>query len=194
MSEALPPLLKAGDIVLYRGAAWFSKAIRWCTADPKTGEPARVNHCGLIVWNGVGLNAWVVEALSSVKRHKLRESVAPGTTILVFRPTSLSDDDVERIVQYASMRINQGYDWWKIALFLVDSLLAKVVKRPVYFARRLFGSRRLICSSIVAEAYLSCGLAFGVESLSASPQDIYDFCIRNEGRYELVWSLTVEKT
>lgn len=168
--------LEPGDIFFTRGGAWISRMIRW--AESRPGNKGEVNHVGLVVARGDFPDAEVIEALRTVQRHTLRsEYGGSGTAISVYRPLNISTEQLLRVLGYADRLVGQKYDYAKIALHLVDGLLGKVARREVVLARRLAaGGRGPICSWVVAQAFGSAGLTFGVPGRAADPDDIYDFC------------------
>ena len=183
---ALPPslarnvLTRPGDVVLTRGNAWISRAIRFM--ERTWGESkSRVNHVGIIVEGGPLTRCVLVEALSRVRRHRLWITYAyTGTEVAIYRPINLTRDEVERVVSEAEKYVGRQYGYLKIAAHAIDRLLG-----GVYLARRLANLDRYpICSWVVAQAFhKGAGKDFGCPPGQAQPDDIDDFIQANPDKY-----------
>ncbi len=171
-------ILRPGDIFLTRGTAWISRAIRFFSKS--FGEPrTEVNHVGLVVEGGDVWEAVVVEALSKVGRHRLRERYGPPVTdhVAVFRPLNLTPEQIDEVVAYALKQVGRNYGYPKIIAHLLDWCLM-----GAYVFRRLTVDENYpICSWLVAHAFSKIGKNFGVDQRAASPDDIWDF-VTNENR------------
>ena len=105
-------LFRRGDIFLTRGNAFISKAIRFFTRG--IGEKrTRVNHVGLVVRDGDGKSVVVVEALSRVKRHRLRDQYGPPRTdaVAVYRAANLTSEEASAIVATAERQVGKKYGY-----------------------------------------------------------------------------------
>ena len=176
--------LQPGDIFLTRGTSWFSNAIRICTR--RIGEErTKVNHVGVVVAGGDTSNADIVEALSKVKKRKMQAYRGKKTAVAVYRPTNLTKEQIQTIVDKSNDYVGRQYGWFKIVTHLIDWVF-----QGAYFARRLTQSDNYpICSWCVAQAYAKVGADFGVEPGAASPDDIWDFVTQNTDKYEMVHPL-----
>jgi hypothetical protein len=169
-------MLEPGDIFLTRGTGFLGKAIRFFTR--RIGESrTRVNHVGLVVQGGSLSQAVVVEALRTVKRHRLFDEYGGETDqVAVFRPTRLARAEIQRVVAAANGYVGRSYGYGKIVLHALDWAL-----QGAYVFRRLGRMDAYpICSWLVAHAYGEVGVHFGVAAGAATPDDIWDHV--NEAR------------
>lgn len=174
------------DVFLTKGSSFVSRAIRFFTR--KFGESrTQVNHVGLIVESGSLHSAVAVEALTKVKRHPLgRYAKQRSTSVAIFRPTNLTDEQAATIVAKAEDYVGREYGWFKIATHLADWALL-----GAYVFRRLTNDDHYpICSWVVAHAFAAADLHFGVEPGEANPDDIWDFVTANPDKYEEIRGLT----
>ncbi len=181
MSDA--PILEPGDIFFTRGRGTLSKLIRVFTR--RIGESrTRVNHVGIVTLGGRLNDVKVVEALSKVEFHPLLKRYGRGSKhdVAVFRPTDLSREQIDDIVDKAEKYVGYEYGWGKIAAHFADWLL-----QGAYVFRRLTRDDRYpICSWVVAHAFGAAGKHFGTPPGAASPDDIWDFVTRNPDKYREV--------
>jgi len=179
----MPEKLEALDIFLTRGSGWLSKLIRKMTR-ARGEEPTVVNHVGIIMRHGLGLNAWGVEALpSGVKFHQLLGYQGGKTTVYVFRPVNLTEEQKDIIYQSVLDFVNRPYGWGKLLLHAADHYLG-----GRYIFRRLGRLKDVpICSFVIARAFKEAGLDFGVAAEAASPDDIWDFVTTHPDKYWFVW-------
>ncbi len=178
--------LRPGDIFLTRGTGFVSRAIRFFTR--RFGESrTQVNHVGIVVEGGAFDQAVVVEALREVMRHRLVERYGGARDeVAVYRPINLSPAAIAGIVARAESYVGREYGYGKVVLHALDWAL-----QGAYVFRRLGRMDDYpICSWLVAHAYGSAGLTFGVEPGAATPDDIWDFVRSNPQAYASVWPLT----
>lgn len=182
-------ILQPGDIFLSRSNSWFGRAIRWFTREG--AEPAtKVNHVGIIVEGGPLDQAVAVEALQTVKRHSFWDArVESGGAVAVFRPLNLTPEQTQRIVRYCEAQVGKRYGYHKIVLHGLRKFgPARAAIDRVW--SRVGWDRYPICSYLVARAFETCGLDFGVAATLAVPDDIWDFCRDHPEKYELILPLT----
>jgi cell wall-associated NlpC family hydrolase len=174
--------LRPGDLFLTRGVGFLSSAIRFFTR--RIGESrTRVNHVGVVVGGGDLQSAVVVEALRTVQRHRLIDEYG-GTRdrVAVFRPTRLSQAELERVVKAANDYVGHSYGYGKIVLHALDWVL-----QGAYVFRRLGRMDDYpICSWLVAHAFGKAGVHFGVDAGAASPDDIWDYVVAHPGEFTQV--------
>ena len=180
-------LLKKGDIFLTKGDGYISRAIRFFTRG--IGEKrTKVNHVGVVVRAGNLESAIVVEALNTVKRHRLWPQYHPSKEALVavYRSINLTQEEVEIIVAEAESQVGKKYGYLKIVAHFLDWTLF-----GAYMFRRLVpDSKYPICSWLVAHSFSKAGRHFGVEPSAATPDDIWDFVAeRNPNKYKQIRSL-----
>jgi hypothetical protein len=180
-----PILLAPGDVVLTRSGGIVGWAIRLFTR--RIGESrTKASHTGIIVEGGPLDRAVVVEALATVKRHRLWERYGRGShEVAVFRPLNLTDADLAKVVAKADTYVGRRYGYLKILAHWLDWLL-----QGAYVFRRLARQDRYpICSWVVAHAFAAAGKHFGVEPGAATPDDIWDFVTGHPDRYREVVAL-----
>lgn len=185
-----PVELEPGDVFLTRGESLLSRVIRFFTRS--FGESrTMVNHVGLVVEGGLPEGAVVVEALRTVRRHRLWDRYGPESRsqMAVYRPLNLSEEEIGIIVEAAEVYVGRSYGYLKIAAHLLDWLLL-----GAYFFRRLVRMDDYpICSWLVAHAFAKVGKTFGLPPGAASPDDIWDFLNANPDKYTCVIELgTIE--
>jgi len=181
----MDPVLQPGDIFLTRGRGFVSRAIRFFSRH--IGESrTRVNHVGLVVRGGTVESAVVVEALRTVERHTLGDEYGHATDeIAVYRPTRLTPAQIQRIVSAADGYVGRSYGYGKIVLHALDWLL-----QGAYVFRRLGQMDDYpICSWLVAHAYATVGVHFGVDEGAATPDDIWDHVSSHAGEFVRVRAL-----
>ena len=175
-----------GDIILTKGTTWLSKAIRRLTQD-KGELITQVNHAGIIVSPAYSLEkAVIVEALLKVRRHIIHHNYGKGhSEIAVFRPVTCTSKEIYTIINKAESYVGNKYGFLKLILHLLDWCIG-----GRYFFRRIGKMDRFpICSYLVAKSFSEAGKDFGVPDRSASPDDIWDFCV-NSKHYREVRTLS----
>lgn len=177
-------VLRECDIFLTRSMGLISRAIRFFTRH--IGESrTKVDHVGIVVEGGPIEDAIVVEALSTgVVRHRLfaHYSKKRKTKLAVYRPINLTDEERATVVSAAENYVGRSYGYIKILAHFLDWLL-----QGAYVFRRLACMDDYpICSWVVAYAFAKASKTFGVEPGAASPDDIWDFAVKNPDKYTLV--------
>jgi hypothetical protein len=179
-------LLRRADVFLTRGPGLVSWLIRFLTR--RIGEKrTKVNHVGLVVEDGRLQDVSIVEALRSVKRHSFWATYGPPRrdSVAIYRPTNLTDAEVDLIVNEAERHVDYRYGYLKIVAHFLDWVLL-----GAYVFRRFAKSERYpICSWLVADAFKEAGKYFGADPGAASPDDIWDFINEHPDVYEQVYPL-----
>ncbi len=179
-------LFEPCDVFLTCSRSLLGRAIRFATRG--IGESrSMVNHVGIIVETGSPDEAVGLEALSTVKRHRLWNQYGPGSSsdVAVYRPLNLTVEEKTIIIAAAEEYVGRTYGYLKIAAHLLDWLFF-----GVYFFRRLARMDDYpICSWLVAHSFEAAGKNFGLPPGKASPDDIWDFVITNPEKYRVVHSL-----
>lgn len=178
-------MLASGDVVLTRSGGIVGWAIRLFTR--RIGESrTKATHTGLIVEGGPLDQAVIIEALATVKRHRLRGRYAsPRHQVAVYRPLNLVEADVAKVLAKAETYVGRRYGYLKILAHWLDWVL-----QGAYVFRRLANQDRYpICSWVVAHAFAAAGKHFGVDPGAATPDDIWDFVTRNPDVYREVVAL-----
>ena len=164
----------------------MSRLIRFFTR--QIGESrTKVNHVGVVVQGGSLREAIVVEALSTVRRHRLWGRYGPPKKDLVaiYRPLDLSPELIAKVVAGADGYVGRKYGWFMLVAHLFDWVL-----QGAYVFRRLAGVDRYpICSWVVAHAFLKAGRSFGVAPGAADPDDIWDYVVSHRTRYARILPL-----
>lgn len=181
----MDPRLEPGDIFLTRGNGFISRAIRFFTRH--IGESrTKVNHVGLVVQGGTLGEAVIVEAVRTVRRVKLIDAYGgERDEVAVFRPTRMSAAQLQHVVASASGYVGRSYGYGKIVLHALDWVL-----QGAYVFRRLGRMDDYpICSWLVAHAYGSAGVYFGVDPGAATPDDIWDYVTKRSAEFQRVRDL-----
>jgi hypothetical protein len=178
-------VLAAGDVVLTRSGGIVGWAIRLFTR--RIGESrTRASHTGIIVEGGPLESAIIVEALATVKRHRLwGRYTGANHEVAVFRPLNLTAPDLALVVAKAETYVGRRYGYLKLLAHWLDWVL-----QGAYVFRRLANQDRYpICSWVVAHAFAAAGKHFGVDPGAATPDDIWDFVTGNPDVYREVVAL-----
>lgn len=182
-----PHLLQVepGDIFFTRGYSFFSKMIRW-DESVWDDDIAKINHVGMFVESGQLLTAIGVEALRKVEKHSIYDYYHPKKDrIAIFRPLNLVDEQRELIVNKGLSYVGKDYGYLKILGHSLDFFTG-----GHYVFRRLFNSDNYpICSWLVAHAYKAADLYFDCDPGMATPDDIWEFCVKNTLKYEPILQL-----
>ena len=169
------------DIVFCRSRGFISRAIRGVTQTRDEG-PTVAAHVDCVVVPGTLKSAIVIGALrtrSGVSQRTFFE-YSPGTGIAIARPIDLSRLEQDWIVSYLRRNLGKTYGYTKLFFQLLDhSLLGGRV-----FFRRMGVKSLPICSTLVAQAYASAGLDFGIKAKAASPDDLWDFATNEPEKYK----------
>lgn len=180
-------IYKRGDVFCTKGTSFLARAIRFLSRG--WGEArTEVNHVGIVVQGGPptagARGAITIDAMSRVLWRPLIEQKSP---CIVFRPLNLTEEELDIIVEKALSYRARRYGYVKIATHFLDWCLG-----GAYVFRHLTQSDRYpICSWVIAQAYAEADKTFGVKPGQAQPDDIYDFCMENGDKYEIVHPLTV---
>lgn len=164
-----------GDIICVTSHTLFGKSIRFFSKSPKEFSSI-VNHVGLIVSDSNTLgDAIVIESLNKVKRHTMRESYSKrNCDIYIFRAIDITPEEIDKIIEKANSYVGDKYGYLKIVTHTLDWFIG-----GAYVFRRLTNSDNYpICSWLVAHSYAVVGKTFGVDAGAATPDDIFDFCVR----------------
>lgn len=179
-------IIKPGDVFLTRGHSILSWLIRICSRGPFERK-TMVNHVGIVVEEGTLQTCVVVEALSKVKKHKLWKRYGPPNddSVAIFRPTNLTKEEIDEIVNYAEKQVGRKYGYLKIVAHLLDWFFF-----GIYFFRRFTNSSKYpICSWLVAYSFSEVGKYFNVAPGAAEPDDIWDFVTTHKDKYTEVHRL-----
>lgn len=173
------------DIFFTQGDGLFSRVIRIGEKHPGDWISI-VNHTGIVVEQGTIESADVIEALVHVKKHTLWSEYHGRTDrVAIFRPLSLTDEQKSLIVNKALDYEGRDYGWLKIATHALDCFTG-----GHYIFRRMTNSDNYpICSWVVAHAYSKAGLTFGCDPGQANPDDIWDYCMSHQDKYQLIFNL-----
>ena len=170
--------MQPGDIIATRSPTWLSRTIRKAQTRSDNGQPALVSHVGLFISPDI-----VIQALSRVVTTPFPKSFQKDEYI-VLSPLNLSNANRRIVVERALTYSSNSYGWLKILGQGLD-----VVFHTRWFMSHVFTLDKFpICSYVVAEAYKSIGLDFGVPTTTTTPDDILDFAMENSDKYLIVES------
>ena len=168
--------MQPADIIATRSNTWLSRIIRKGETRADNGEPALVSHVGLFIAPDI-----VIQALSRVVTTAYPKGFEDDEYV-VLSPTEISNANRRLIVEAALSYSSNSYGWLKILGQGLD-----VVFRTRWFMKHVFTLDKFpICSYVVAQAYKSIGLDFGVPTTTTTPDDILDFAIENSDKYVVV--------
>jgi len=117
--------------------------------------------------------------------------------VAVYRATNLTAEQVKNIVTEAEKHVGKKYGTCMIVAHFIDWLLGRMIGwlfgwqfSDIYLFRRLIpGNKYPICSWVVADAFAEMGKDFGVEVGMATPDDIWDFVVKNTNKYKEIHPL-----
>jgi hypothetical protein len=175
--------LLPGDILFTRSKSRLGALIRFCTRRPYEAKTV-ASHVGIITVGGPLWDAILVEAQSKTNRHSMQLAYAnKPDELCIFRPLNLTQDETDDIVAKANSYVGRDYGYFKLVLHLFDWSLG-----GIYLFRRIGRMDNYpICSYVVAAAYKAAGKDFGVSSYAASPDDIWDYCLKKSNKYQFIW-------
>jgi len=178
-------VLEPCDIFFTHSDSILGKGIRFCTRSIGE-EKTKVNHVGAIVTEETIDKAQAIEALTKVRRHTLMSQYGGGSDkVAIYRPLNITPEQALTITAKLNEYEGRTYGYAKIVTHWLDWCL-----NGAYVFRRLTGSDRYpICSWVVAQAFSHAGLDFGVKPGAATPDDIWDYCVKHKDKYELVLPL-----
>ena len=168
------------DLVFTAGKGLLSRAIRWATTDPGE-EKSLTNHVGIISKGGDVKEAKIIEALWHVENHSLYGQYHNNGTVAVFRPLNLTEEQKEIIRAYLLKHVGNKYGWWKLGFHA-----AARFTRWKWIRNLSFLDSRPICSYLVARAFEEAGLSFGMEADGADPDEMMDFCLEHDDKYQII--------
>lgn len=157
--------MKPGDILMVRGADWFSDAIDHLTGD------AGVSHVGLLVCVEDPPGPVVIEALDRVKTRLLATSIAAARHAWAVTDCTLTIEQRRAVVARALSFTADPYNYCAIALQLLDS-----ATRTRWFTEHFATTRVPICSMLDALAEEGAGVALPPADGSDRSITPNDFC------------------
>jgi hypothetical protein len=168
--------LNAGDVVLISGRSLFALAIKWFTTS-KGEKPSVFSHVGLVYGDAPVGEAMIGESWYVNRITALWKQYQGADLVEIWRDATLTESERATIDSELRDHVNQPYGVGAIGLAALDTLLAKIFKKPdnaVTFFRKLSGDD-LVCSTVTAVIYAKIGRTFGTEPLATSPDDIGDY-------------------
>jgi hypothetical protein len=129
----------------------------------------------VVVEKGSLRTAVVVEALVTVRRHRLWEEYGPPAKddVAIYRAKNLSEKEIDTIVSAANEYVGKKYGFWMLFAHVADWLLL-----GAFAFRRVLGKDKYpICSWLVAHSFADAGKHFGTHPGAATPDDIWDFIV-----------------
>lgn len=192
-ADQLPRFL-AGDIILFAGRRdWYGIASRWVMRIP--GEsPTYAVHTAQFVDADRYLELDLVGKLRAteeiLKKRQARDTWR-GKGFEVWRCRSLTVEQQEAVTQQALAYLGTRFGMAKVVTHLLDGLLSKVVRKEVFFFRRLNHDQRYsICSWITAFSYdRALHYRFGVPPECADPDEIDDWVSSHPDEWVRVFRL-----
>jgi hypothetical protein len=166
------PRFLPGDILLFADKGDLSgKLTRWVTQT--FGErPTYAVHTAQV------LDSRSVLDMNFVARVRaMADVVKEGRGFEVWRCRRLTTEQREALTRQARRYVNTRFGWAKLFTHALDGLINKVLRREVFFFRRLNHSDRYpLCSSITAVSYdRALKYHFGVPPECADPDAIHDW-------------------
>ena len=125
------------------------------------------------------------------------EGITEGLVDLINDKLNLAYEQIRRDISekyqnqlalFARDYLGRKYGYFKIILHAGDWILSEITRKEKYFFRKLAKNNNYpICSWLVAHCFKKIGLYFGINPNYCQPDDIYDFCLRNEDLYKLIY-------
>lgn len=171
------------DLVFVQGSNWISQLI--LRAEQSKGEePSIASHVGGIVNNVTGM---MVEALGNgVKLRNIRHYQESGIKITIYRAKNIPIWVKREIAAEARKSVGKYYGWSKIICHTLD----RFVFGGRVFARLLCNFQLSeICSEVWSRAYRKYNYDFGMLDCAVQPDDMLDYCMKHDDKYECVFRL-----
>jgi uncharacterized protein YycO len=152
--------LKVGDVLLFKGESWISKAIMWFTN-------SEWSHVAIYAGDGR-----IYESTETgVELNVLKFRINHCERILVKRYMEpLTDSDREKMIQKATELIYENYDIWQFIGLGIYFLFRKL---GIRFSFLIPNSRRkMICSELVYVLYLAMGKKLSDNPKTFTPESI----------------------
>lgn len=181
--------VEIGDILGYSGGGFLGKTIKWFEKGYHE-TPSVLSHCGLFVNDGSIKNVNVIEAIfpTGVLYRRFWTHYADDLhKCYLIKPMNLTTQERLALSKIAFQYVGHPYGTLKIIPHAIDGLLAKILhKRDITLFRNLCKVDTFpICSYLVAKAYSTFDLDFGIKGSMATPDDIWDFAINNPDKYKI---------
>jgi len=165
--QSLSPILRRGDVLLTEGLTLFAEVVKRLTG-------SKWSHVSMYVGPlGDGPDPpCVVEADIAGGVRAVPLSEFKGMRVRVLRPARLHDADRARLADWVVSRIGAEYDLshaWALARRLLR--LPWVRPMPTTGAH---GTRRFICSSLVAQAFMLVGYSIVPIQLGVGEAQAFD--------------------
>jgi hypothetical protein len=136
-------VIKPGDVILVEGKQRFSKAIKYLTQ-------SNWSHSAIYIGDGRLIEADLKEGVIGIP---LQEYMEYHTRIC--RPKNLSEVDLASILTFVSSKIGGQYDTKHISDLFKIALNPKLNLRKVLTSLGSSDPRKVICSSLIADAFHS---------------------------------------
>lgn len=162
---------------LSHGVVWFETLF---------GDPAEFSHVGIVSKSGETLatgpaQPYVTEALARVETEPW-SSNWEGRSFAIYRYRKMTNHARQVVMRKSAAYTGRPYGWWKLILIAGDAWISrKRGKDTRVLSRLLKRDQEPICSYLVQDiADEAWGDRFGVPQGSAQPDDIGDWCKRQE--------------
>jgi uncharacterized protein YycO len=143
--------LLAGDLIFAKGTGWESYAIEKFMHSPYSHVAGVVN------------NKQVIEAMNFKKTGYQSIAYYAGYSD-VYRCDSLSDSQRQQIMKYATDNVGSRYDY----LLVLWEILRYALQKAIPY----FKTKRVICSTLWADAYLAAGVDLCPDTKYPTPGDL----------------------
>jgi hypothetical protein len=161
-------MIDVGDIVAVKGTGIFSRLIRDFSGP--------ISHVGLIT----DLKPNVTQALIRVETISLADTIAKVSYAYILHPKTRLISERMLIANYALARVGEDYDVPDLLWQALDC-----INHTTYFCDHLASPRKVICSELVANAYGTLGLTFGISRRSATPTEIFNYTLAHPDQYSI---------
>lgn len=172
--EAMQASIRPGDVLLVEGNTRISTAIMYLTQ-------STWSHAALYLGPNAGLEAGdddephvLVEADLEEGIRSLPLSFYRHTHTRICRPIGLSDEDIEKLVDYSKSRLGHQYDMknvWDLARYLCPTPPVPTRYRRSMLALGSGDPTRAICSTFIAQGFQAIRYPILPVSLSESEDD-----------------------
>jgi hypothetical protein len=194
MGSDLLPQFQAGDIILFAGRGDFlSNGVRWF--ERSRGEaPTYAVHSAQFLDPDRYLELALVEkirATGELLKKRQAHDVWQRRGFEVWRCRSLTPEQREALTEQALAYVGERVAIAKFITHELDGLINKVVRREVFFFRRLNHDQRYpICSWVTAFTYKRVlNYQFGVPPECANPDQIDDWVSAHPDEWARVYRL-----
>lgn len=179
----------AGDVVFLASRGDLPGRLGSWIAQSRGEDPTYAVHTAQFIDPGT-----LLEMDFLTEKRKLSHLLSSRRGFEVWRLRGLTAEQRETLTQKALVYFGMKFGWGKLVTHVLDGLINKIVRKEIFFFRRLNHSDRYpICSWITAFAYeRALHYRFGVPPQCADPDQMHDWVEANPKEWTLIFHYGVK--